>query len=178
MSMPRDENGQFVSPDDYSGQLRKAHCWIQLGSEREERNLFDPAYSFEAIDGDRHLVGVFIQIYGGMRMREDGFGNIEVSKSAQPALLGDTPTSEPGKVDVIDSDETRSSVIGYAGYRDMVHGANDDPEAERQRITDTKTMYFSADRTWNQGQEIHVHGELSEDADATTARVLLLYTEQ
>ena len=176
MSMPRDENGRFVSPDNYSGRLRKAHTWIQLGSESGSRDLFDPAFSFEAIDGDRHLVGVFVQIYGGRQLNSDGFGNIEISKSAQPALLGDTPTSETGKVDVIDSDETRSSVIAYAGFRDASAVYND--SETRQRITDTKTMYFSADRKWNQGQEIHVHGELGEYTEATTARVLLLYTEQ
>ena len=172
--MPRDENGQFVSPDDYSGRLRKAHCWIQLGTESDERDLFDPAYSFEAIDGDRHLVGVFIQIYGDDHMGSGAFGNIEVSKSAQPALLGDTPVSEQGEVHVVNADETRSSVIGYAGYRDISHA----DDGQRQRVTDTKTMYFDADRKWNQGQEIHVHGELSEIADSTTARVMLLYTEQ
>ena len=172
--MPRDENGQFVSPDNYSGRLRKAHTWVMLGSENGSRDIFDPAYSFEAIDGDRHLVGVFIQIYGDGRLRSDSFANVEISKSAQPALLGETPDSEPGKVDVIDSDETRSSVVAYAGYRD----ASDHEDSYNQRITDTKTMYFSADRKWNQGQEIHVHGEISEEASATTARVLLLYTEQ
>ena len=166
--MPRDENGQFVSPSDYSGQLRKAHCWIQLGSEEDSLDLYDPAFSFEAIDGDRHLVGVFVQIYGGSDTSPGEFGNVEISKSAQPALLGDTPDSQAGTVDIVDSDETRSSVIAYAGYRD----------ADDQRITDTKTMYFSADRKWNQGQEIHVHGELSPRAETTTARVMLLYTEQ
>ena len=175
MSMPRDENGQFVSPDNYNGErLRKAHCWIQLGSETDSRDLFDPAFSFEAIDGDRHLVGIFIQIYGADDVAADGFGNIEVSKSAQPALLGETPVSEVGEVDVLDSDETRSSVIAYAGYRDASSYENE----YRQRITETKTMYFSADRRWNQGQEIHVHGELGDEAQATTARVMLLYTEQ
>ena len=173
--MPRDENGQFVSPDDYSGRLRKAHAWIQLGSDYGDRDLFDPAYSFEAIDGDRHLVGVFVQIYGDDELQSNAFGNIEVSKSAQPALLGSTPTSEGGKVDVVDADETRSSVVAYAAYRDAAHAGDD---TNRQRITDTKTMYFSADRKWNQGQEIHVHGELSEESRSTTARVLLLYTEQ
>ena len=174
MSMPRDSNGRFVSPDNYSGRLRKAHTWVQLGSEVGERDLFDPAYSFEAIDGDRHLVGVFVQIYGDGSIRSDAFCNIEVSKSAQPALMGDTPESEVGEVKVVDADETRSSVVAYAGYRDAENGGGDD----RQRITDTKTMYFSSDRKWNQGQEIHVHGELSEEAESTTARVLLLYTEQ
>ena len=174
MSMPRDSNGRFVSPSDYDGRLRKAHCWIQLGTDDDRSDLFDPAYSFEAIDGDRHLVGVFIQIYGPGRVRPNAFGNVEVSKSAQPALLGDTPDSEPGKVDVVNSDETRSSVIAYAGYRD----ASDGNDEYNQRITDTKTMYFSADRKWNQGQEIHVHGQLDETAASTTVRVLLLYTEQ
>ena len=174
MPMPRDENGQFVSPDDYSDRLRKAHAWIQLGSATGSTDLFDPAYSFEAIDGDRHLVGVFIQIYGDGSIRGNAFGNIEISKSAQPALLGDTPDSEAGEVDVVNADETRSSVVAYAGYRDAENGQADD----RQRITDTKTMYFSADRKWNQGQEIHVHGELSDEAESTTARVMLLYTEQ
>jgi len=174
MSMPRDSNGRFVSPSDYDGRLRKAHTWIQLGSEVGSTEIFDPAYSFEAIDGDRHLVGVFIQIYGAGTLQQDAFGNIEVSKSAQPALLGETPTSEVGEVDVVDSDETRSSVVGYAGYRD----ASCQDRESVQRVTDTKTMYFDADRKWNQGQEIHVHGELSEDARSTTARVLLLYTEQ
>lgn len=168
MPMPRDENGQFVSPSDYSDRLRKAHAWIELGSDSDGDDLFDPAYSFEAIDGDRHLVGVFIQIYGDDELRGNAFGNIEVSKSAQPALLGETPGAEQGEVKIVDSDETRSSVIGYAGYRD----------ADEQRITDTKTLYFDCDRRWNQGQEIHVHGELAHNAESTTARVLLLYTEE
>jgi len=177
MSMPRDSNGRFVSPSDYDGQLRKAHTWIQMGSDSndDQSYVYDPAYSFEAIDGDRHLVGVFIQVYGSHELSRSGFGNIEVSKSAQPALLGDTPDSEVGELDVLDSDETRSSVIGYAGYRDA---STDVEDHAPQRITDTKTMYFDADRKWNQGQEIHVHGELSENARATTARVMLLYTEQ
>ena len=175
MSMPRDSQGRFVSPSEYDGRLRKAHCWIQLGSDGDSRDLFDPAFSFEAIDGDRHLVGVFIQVYGGRDIGSDAFANVEISKSAQPALMGETPDSEPGQVDVLDSDATRSSVVAYAGFRDA---ADPDDEITRQRITDTKTMYFDADRVWNQGQEIHVHGELSQDTGATTVRVLLLYTEQ
>lgn len=119
-----------------------------------------PAYTFQAPDVDRTIVGTFIQCAGKPGQLGDNWQQGELSFDADAKMFPQPPSGE------VESDDTRSSVLHYASARG---------NGDNGTYIETQP-YMPQSTVWRRGTELFYHSALNASSDSS-ARVIVFYKE-